>query len=173
MPLEVRRDEARDRARQAVARVRELDPGWKPRTMSLAESGSMEGAIRHNDALRQEAEARFVQLSRAGRDTNWPRRDPADFGSLLAPGGELVGNRAPAARENVRTVSSAEFESIRSELMIGARQLRDNPRYDGVRYQREDGSSFGLRLSHEHGLTLDVLESNTPLVKNGLRIHQR
>lgn len=46
-------------------------------------------------------------------------------------------------------------------------------RYNGVRYQREDGSIFGLRLSRDYGLTLDVLESNNSAVRDGFRIHQR
>jgi hypothetical protein len=170
---EIQRDQARGRAQQAIERVRQLDPDWQPRTVSLTKPDSIEGAIRHNEAITREAEARFVALSRVGLDTNWPRRDPTPFRDVLAPGGQLAGVRDPSVGEDARTVTPKEFESIRSELMIGARVAND-PRYAGVRYQREDGSAFGLRLSRDHGLTLDVIESNTPaLIRNGFRIHQR
>lgn len=141
--------------------------------MSLTEPGSIEGAIRHSDAVTREAEARFVALSRSGLDTNWPRHDPAALGDVLAPGGQLIGTRVVGADVDARTVGSAEFESVRNELMVSARQMGAHPTYDGVRYERSDGSVFGLRLSREHGLTLEVLESNSPLIKNGLRIHQQ
>lgn len=170
---EVRRDQARGRAQQAVERVRQLDPDWQPRTVSLTQPDSIEGAIRHNEALAREADARFVELSRAGLDTNWSRRDPAPLNDVVMPEGQMIGFRAVGARENIRTVTPTEFESVRAELMVGARQIGTDRRYDGVRYQREDGSIFGLRLSRDHGLTLDVLESNHPSIPNGFRIHQR
>ncbi|MEA2879999.1 MAG: filamentous hemagglutinin [Hyphomicrobiales bacterium] len=172
-PQEARRDQAAERAQQAVRRVRELDPNWQPRTVSFIKPQSIEGAIRHSEALTREAEARFVELSHAGLDRNWPRHDPAPLGEvLLAPGGELVGVRDIGAGTKIRTVTSAEFENIRSELMVGARQIGIDQRYDGVRYQRQD-SIFGLRLSRGHGLTLDVIESNHPAIPPGTRIHQR
>jgi hypothetical protein len=171
-PQEARRDQAAERAQQAVRRVRELDPNWEPRTVSFTKPQSIEGAIRHSEALTREAEARFVELSHAGLDRNWPRHDPAPLGNVLAPSGELVGVRNIGAGTKIRTVTSAEFENIRSELMVGARQIGIDQRYDGVRYQRQD-SVFGLRLSRDHGLTLDVIESNHPAIPPGTRIHQR
>ena len=57
--------------------------------------------------------------------------------------------------------------------MVGARQIEPDSRYDGVWYKREDGLVFGLRLSAEHGLTLDVIRSNHPDIRPGFKVHQR
>lgn len=70
-------------------------------------------------------------------------------------------------------VTPAEFENIRVELKGGARRIDAGADYSGVLYKRQDGSIFGLRLSRDHGLTLDVLRSDHPLVPQGFRAHQR
>ena len=54
---------AQARAEDAVRHVRELDPNWRP-TPSLYES--IEGAIRANEAIAQEAQLRAGELARAG-----------------------------------------------------------------------------------------------------------
>ena len=92
---------------------------------------------------------------------------------MLAPGSKLVGDRTLGTDRDARTVTPAEFESIRIELMGGARRIEPGADYDGVWYQRQDGSRFGLRLSADHGLTLDVTHSDHPLIPNGLKVHQR
>jgi filamentous hemagglutinin len=72
------------------------------------------------------------------------------------------------------TIGTSEFESVRIELMGGARQIEADTGYKGVWYKRQDGSIFGLRLSTGHGLTLDVIQSNHPQrLPDGFRIHQR
>ena len=85
-----------------------------------------------------------------------------------------IANSFTEAQERLATrriVTPAECENIRLELMGG--RMGPDPRYDGVIYRREDGSEIGLRISRDHGLTLDVLRSNDPLIRNGFRIHQR
>jgi len=79
----------------------------------------------------------------------------------------------PGDGKDTRTVSSARFEELRRELMDGAQRMGPDPRYNGVIYRRPDGSEIGLRISDDHGLTLDVLRSNDLLVPKGFRIHQR
>ena len=79
----------------------------------------------------------------------------------------------PNAPRDTRTVTPDQFEEIRLELMRGARRVEPDARYDGVGYRRQDGSVFGLRLSQDHGLTLDVIESNHSLVLPGFKVHQR
>ena len=128
--------------------------------------------IRAKEAERQEAEARFMALSRARQDLPYPMRDPPTTAEVLAPGGNLVGYRDPRAGPNVRTVTAAEFENIRVDLMGGARQIEPTGRYDGVWYRREDKSEFGLRIG-EHGLTLEVIRSEHPLLPKGLKVHQQ
>ncbi len=67
----VRLDAAIARSQDAIARVRQYDPNWQPRTQSLATPGSIEGEIRHNEARAEEALARLDQL-RLGIGGNRP-----------------------------------------------------------------------------------------------------
>jgi hypothetical protein len=99
------------------------------------------------------------------------RGERASLSEVLRPGGRRVGE--PGRDQDVRTVSPITFERIRTDLMTGARRIEPASRYDGVWYQRSDGSVFGLRFSRDHGLTLDVIESNTPSIRKNFRIHQR
>lgn len=119
--------------------------------------------IRAKEAERQEAEERFMALSRARQDGPYTSPEPRTFQEILAP----------RAGESIRTVNPAEFETIRTNLMVGARLIEPDSRYDGVWYKREDGGIFGLRLSAEHGLTLDVIRSNHPDVPRDFKVHQR
>jgi len=119
--------------------------------------------IRAKEAETREAEARFMALSQARRDGPYTSPEPRTFQEILAP----------RAGENIRTVNPAEFENIRTNLMVGARQIEPDSRYDGVWYKREDGAIFGLRLSAEHGLTLDVIRSSHRDVPQAFKVHQR
>jgi len=98
--------------------------------------------------------------------------DPRTTAEVLAPGGQLVGDRDRGVDENVRTITPDQFETIRTTLMAGARQIDAGADYDGVWYQRQDGTRFGLRLSSDYGLTLDVIRGDY-YVPEGLRFHQR
>ena len=81
--------------------------------------------------------------------------------------------RMPNVPEATRTVTPGEFEEIRRELMGGTRRIEPDAGYNGVWYKRQDGLIFGLRLSADHGLTLDIIQGNDPVIPRGLRIHQR
>jgi hypothetical protein len=153
------------RAREAVARVQQLDPNWRaPQSLTSRDNrDNIEVMIRAKEAERQEAEARFMVLSRAGQDGPYTSPEPRAFREILAP----------RTGENIRTVNPAEFETIRTNLMVGARQIEADAEYRGVWYKREDGAIFGLRLSAEHGLTLDVIRSSHPDVRQGFKVHQR
>lgn len=169
-----RLDVATARARDAVARVQQIQPNWRPESATSFDNRSnIEVMIRAKEAETREAEARFIALSRAGHDDAYPRRDAVTSPDLLVPGGERTGIRMPGADEQVRTVTPGRFEELRIELMGGARRIDPDPRYEGVWYRRQDGSEFGLRISHGHGLTIDVLRSDHPLLRKGFRIHQR
>lgn len=73
----------------------------------------------------------------------------------------------------IRIVTPSEFEAIRIELMGGAQRIEQDVRYDGVWYHRQDDSIIGLRLSRAHGLTLDVIRCDSPLIPPGFRLYQR
>jgi len=168
---QVRLDFANARAQEAVARVQQLDPNWKS-SQSLTDPNSAEGLIRAKEDMTREADARFLALSRAGEDAPYPAPNPRTTAEVLAPGGQLVGDRDRSAGENIRTITPDQFETIRTALMAGARQIEADARYDGVWYQRQDGTRFGLRISSDYGLTLDVIRGDY-YVPEGLRFHQR
>jgi hypothetical protein len=170
----LRLDIANARAHEAIARVQQLDPNWRPESATSFDNRSnMEVMIRAKEAEWREADARFVDLSRAGHDAPYALRDPPTTTEVLMPGGKMVGYRVLGGDRDARTVTPAEFESIRVDLMGGARRVDPGAGYDGVWYQRQDGSRVGLRLSADHGLTLDVIENDHPLVYPGLKVHQR
>ena len=152
--------------------MQQLQPDWRP-TPSFTTRDSVEGMIRAKEAETREAEARFIALSRAGYDAPYPLRDAPTTAEVLVPGGRAVGYQMPGSSEDVRTVTPEQFESIRVDLMGGSRRIEPDARYDGVWYLRQDRSAFGLRISGDHGMTLDVIESNHPLIPPGFRIHQR
>src|SRR5438477_1342127 len=93
---------ASTRAREAVGRVQQLDPHWRPQSATSGDnSGNYEVMIRAKEAERQEAEARFVALSRAGQDDSYPRRDAPTMAEVVRPRGELVGDsHAKCARSD-------------------------------------------------------------------------
>ena len=162
------------RAREAVARVQQLDPNWRaPQSLTSRDTrDNVEVMIRAKEAETREAEGRYIALSRAGYDDAYSRRDAPTTAEVLAPRGELVGDRSRYDGK-IRIVAPDEFESIRTELMGGARRIDPALRYDGVWYRRDDGSIVGLRLSRDHGLTLEVIESIRSPVLDRIRIHQR
>jgi hypothetical protein len=164
---------ANARAEEAVGRVRRFQPNWPGPQSALSRDnpGDVEAMIRAKEAETREAEARYVALARAGHGDTYVWRDAPSTAEVLAPRGEPVG-RVWSSDPQVRTVTAAEFENIRAELMGGARRFEPDARYDGVCYRRNDGSEIGLRISREHGLTLDVLRSDHPIVWPGFKVHQ-
>jgi hypothetical protein len=167
-PQQARLDNATRQADAAVARVQQLDPNWQP-TQSITNPNNAEGFIRAKEEMVREAEARFMALSQARQVEGFPPQSPQTNAEVLRPRGQFIGS----GNSEVRTVSSEQFETVRLTLMNGARQIEPRIDYDGVRYQRQDGSIMGLRLSLDHGLTLDILHSTDPVIPNGFRVHQR
>jgi hypothetical protein len=56
-------------------------------------------------------------------------------------------------------------------MLAGAKPLRTPGRYNGLWFERSDGTSFGLRLSADHGPTIDIIRSNTLIVPDNLKVH--
>jgi hypothetical protein len=162
---------AKARADAALARVRAIDPTWRPRE-SLTGPKNSEGIIQAKEAEAREAEAHYLELLRAGADPTSPGLGKPSQ-DVLRPGGELVGRPLSRARAQVTTVPPQEFENIRSDLMIGARAIETPERYNGLWFRRDGGVVFGVRSSRDHGLTIDVIESKNPLIRQGMKVHQR
>src|SRR5438477_5739862 len=139
------------RAREAVSRVQQFDPHWRPQSLTSRDSrDDAEVMIRAKEAETQEAEARFMALSVARQDTPYSRTDAPTLGELFAPRGERVGYASNYDRK-VRIVTPAEFETLRIEAMGGARQIEADAEYNGGWYTREVGAICGLRLSADDG----------------------
>jgi hypothetical protein len=88
---------------------------------------------------------------------------------VVAPGGRPVGAVAGRTNGNFRTVSPAEFTTIKDKLLQRATPVK-KPRYDGTWYQRPDGSAFGIRTSQKNGVTIDVSDPNLP---PNFKVHQK
>jgi hypothetical protein len=163
------------RAQEAVSRVQQLDPNWRaPQSLTAPDRGeNLEVRIRAKEDIVREGDARFLALSRADMDAPYPMRDPRSTAEILAPRGQLIGDRDRSAGRDVRIVSPELFETARTTLMGGARRIDAGADYSGVWYERQDGSRFGLRISTEHGLTLEIIRSDHAIVTEGLRFHQR
>lgn len=146
-------------AREAVRRVRELDPAWR-RPDGAYET--VEGEISHLQGVAQAARQRIGEIEQ-GR---MPLRN------ILMPEENLVGNRSRGASSEVRTITSLEFEKIKIRLLNGAREISPKEGYNGSWYQRSDGSVFGLRSSETHGETIDIIQSYD-LFAPGFRIHRK
>jgi hypothetical protein len=168
---QLRLDLATARAQEALSRVQQLQPDWRP-TPSFTARDTVEGLIRAKEAEAREADARFIALSRAGEDAPYATRSAPTTAEVLRPGGQLIGARdLDVTARNVRILSPEEFEAVRTTLMANARRIDPGARYDGVWYDREDGTRFGLRLSVDHGLTLEVIKGGYYLPAN-LKFHQ-
>jgi hypothetical protein len=84
-----------------------------------------------------------------------PERSGLSMRDVVFPGGEPIGRQAKGADSNTRTVTPEEFQDIQNQLMGMKRGTADDPRYRGTWYVLPDGTRFGLRLSKEHGWTID------------------
>lgn len=108
-------------ARDAISRVREIDPTWRP-TPSL--SGTVEGEIAARQGEAREAEARLRELARGGYGDNG--------GPPLEPIGPRAGTGTPAPAQCI-----ASYRSIMGMPDIGERAARWS---DGtVAYAEVDG----------------------------------
>lgn len=58
----IRLDRAVARTQEAISRVRQYEPNWRPTTQDATSPGRIEGAIRRAEARAAEAEARFERL---------------------------------------------------------------------------------------------------------------
>jgi len=162
------------RSGRAITEVQRIDPTWQP-TPSLAPPQNIESAIRVERDIALEAEARLDVLNRLGIDSTSLR--PNEIGrpseGILAPGGSSMGSRNPVAGNNIATVSQAEFEQARDQLLVGARPIPTPRKVKGLWFERQDGLRFSLRLSEDHGPTIDIVRSNIPSIRDGFKVHQR
>jgi hypothetical protein len=91
--------------------------------------------------------------------------------SILVPNGELIGS--PGTNNTIRTLSPDEFNTLRYELLEGAGPVSGPTSYDGMVFERPDGSLIGIRKSDDYGITIDVLKSTSRSIPDGFKIHKK
>lgn len=160
---EARLDVTAAQARALVREVQRRDPFWKP-TPSIYEG--VEGRILANQSEAQQAVARLRELT-AREAAAKPLHD------ILRPGGQMLGSRQGRASGGTRTVTRPEFSEMLEALSPYAQPITPPRSYDGLWYQRPDGSVFGVRRSKNNGITIDVIRSNHSSVRDGEKVHRK
>jgi hypothetical protein len=160
---EARLDVSAAQARAFIRDVQQRDPSWRPRP-SIYEG--VEGEILANQSDALQAAARLRELG--GRESA-----ARPLNEVLSPGDRLIGSREARASISTRTVTSPEFNELLEAVSPNVQIVRSPPDYQGVWYQRTDGTIFGVRRSPQHGITLDVIQNDHPLVRGGFKVHQK
>lgn len=171
---QVRYAEATTRADEALAQVRRYDPNWQP-TVGVYDLTNPESHIRRLDKETEEAEKHLLERLRSapGQGSSQAPGGGELTEDVLAPGGRPIGLRARGANDRVRTVSSREFYDTVDRLTKGSWPTAEPADYEGLRYERVDGTLIGLRFSEQNGITIDVLKSEGPVARQGFRVHRR
>jgi hypothetical protein len=159
---EARLDFTAAQARALVREVQRRDPSWKPRP-SIYEG--VEGQILANQSEAQQAAARLRELG-IGESVSQPLHD------ILRPGGQMLGSRQGRASGGTRTVTRQEFGELLEALSPDAQPIPSPRSYDGLWYRRTDGSVFGIRRRKDNGITIDVIRSNHPSIRDGEKVHK-
>ncbi len=160
---EARLDITAAQARALVREVQQRDPPWRP-TPSIYEG--VEGRILANQSEAQQATVRLRE---------WNAKEPAakPLHEILRPTGKLLGSRHGRASEGTRTVTRPEFNDLLEALSPNAQPVPSPRSYERSWYQRPDGSVFGIRRSRNRGITIDVIRSNHPSIRDGDKVHKK
>ncbi len=126
---------ANARAEAAAARVREVDPSWRPRP-SLSNPGSIESQTRRRESEAREAEARLAELARAR------------FGDNQGPPLDAVGPRAGTGTPSFSPPEAiGSFRSITGMPDVGSGVARRSSE-GTVAYAEVDGHAiFGVNAN--------------------------
>ncbi len=99
-----------------------------------------------------------------------------ELSRILGPGGKPVGWVEKGADISIRTVTFGEFAKLKEALLKDATELPQTDHgaskaYKGKRYQLPDKEIFGIRVSKNHGETIDVFSTKTTLIKKDFKVH--
>lgn len=159
-------------ARQEIADAQLLIPGYQP-APSLTEG--IESEIARNDAdarAARDARTRFESESSIDGTGLLPGSAPGTMNEVCVPGGTVIGVRRGGAGMDATTLTHEEFGRLLRDLRNGAVEIMPSQSYRGSWYRRHDKTTFGARLSNEHGLTIDIIDSlGNPQLRPGTRIH--
>lgn len=149
-------------------------------TLSNALTGNSEEAQKKNNAEEQPVAVAGAPAPlppddedpyRQRDNPEWRPRNSVEE-AIMDSKGNLRGERVGHAKHGVRTVSRAEFEKIKSELMenvVGEPEPLSNS--NGFTYTTKDGGKFNIRMSVDHGETIDINVTNLPGLPKGTRFH--
>ena len=101
--------------------------------------------------------------------TRDPSKEPLK--DMLMPGGKELGVRSTGAADNIRTVSKAELDALKDQVLAGAKEIVAPQAYEGKWYLRPDATIVGIRESASSGTTIDVVKSNNPSLTRGYKVH--
>ena len=153
-------------ARAAIGRAQNRIPGYRPQA-SVQET--IEGEIDKNEADARDAEAALAAVGGQAR----PPAETLD--NVCRPNGSLLGSRQKGSDDDVRTVTTSEFEDLLRKLTNDAKEINpSDPTYQGAWFGRADGTVIGVRRSNRYGLTIDIIDSQgNPALSPGTRINQK
>ncbi|MBC8130560.1 MAG: hypothetical protein H7Y08_09600, partial [Rhizobiaceae bacterium] len=163
---QARLDVARVWANWQIARVRSVDPRWRPQP---GLSSTLEGEILQQQSVLRQGEAHLRSLRRRIGDNGGPPLElpPAlplrSAQEILTPGGRVLGYRFSGARPDIYTLSQSEFDAALRLLTNGRREILPPDSYPGVYYELPDRCVIGVRNSLRNGMTIDIIESGTRL----------
>lgn len=85
---------------------------------------------------------------------------------------EIAGTPLGPLSCNTRLITSSEFKQTLESICIGLQQMPTPPTYRGLWFRQPEGSIFGLRVREQSLKTIDIIQTNHPVVYNGYKIHE-
>ena len=150
-------------AETATREVWRIEPNWRPPS-GLSET--IEGEIR-------DAEVRLEAATTRLRELGDPAIREVATRSCLMPNGNWVGQQLNPREESLRTVTRGEFNSVLGDLLSGSKPTISPGRYEGLAFERGDGTTFGVRMSSKSDLSIDILRSGSPFISNKTKVHYK
>ena len=150
-------------AETATREVWRVDPSWRPPS-GLSET--IEGEIR-------DAEYRLEAATTRLRELGDPAVREVATRTCLMPNGNWVGQQLNPREESLRTVTRSEFNTVLGSLLNGSNPTSSPGRYEGLAFERGDGTTFGVRMSNKSDLSIDILRSVSPSISNKIKVHYK
>jgi hypothetical protein len=153
-----------ERLNFATRRLRELEPN----NLQLQSISDPNHVPNETWVEAVEKEVRAAETRHIAPSAVW-ERSGLSVRDIVFPGGEPIGWQEKGTDANNRTVTPEEFRDVEMRSMNMMRTTAPDPWYEGTWYVLPDGTRFGLRMSDEHGWTIDF---NNPALPKGYKLPQ-